>query len=413
MPKQNSILDVLVICVKWRKAIFWQVAVVCLIALVLCMTVPEWYKSEAKIIPPTEEGGPSFLSSLISQIPMPTSFLGLAGASNTASLSMAILQSRTMMESVVNRFDLVNRYKAKNVEKAVRRLRKRCAFNLDEEGTISISVKDPTPFFHPRLATEKTKLLVRDMADFMIGQLDSINRTLLNQKARFIRQFYEKRYQENFAALQTEEEALRTFQEKFGTVALPEQTIAAIEAAAQLKADIMAKEIEIDILKQNFGTKNVNTMKAQASLESLNRQYNGLYGGNGMDKNKLLPAFQKIPSYGLEYARHIRNIKVQEILVELLLQQLEQARLEELKDTPTIQVLDSASLPIKRTSPQRALIMIATFLFSATVSGFLVVAADKIRELRSKKSSASETLHWIWDELSSDLKKIRFKRHVR
>jgi len=59
------------------------------------------------------------------------------------------------------------------------------------------------------------------------------------------------------------------------------------------------------------------------------------------------------------------------------------------------------------------LIMIATFLFSATVSGFLVVAADKIRELRSKKSSASETLHWIWDELSSDLKKIRFKRHVR
>jgi tyrosine-protein kinase Etk/Wzc len=413
MPKNDYLLDTLALCVKWRKAICLQVAGVCLIALVFCFMVPEWYKSEARIIPPSGEEGTSFLSSLMSQIPLSSSLFGMAGMSSSASLSMAVLESRSMMESTVQAFDLVRRYRAKNIEKAVRILKKRCAFNLDEKGIIRISVAEKTRYFHSAETTRQTKSMARDMVTFMVNRLDSVNRTLANEKARGIRIFYEKRYSENLALLQSYEENLRRIQEKYGTVALPQQTIAAIAAAARMKADLMAKEMEIGVFNQNFGPNNTNTRKAQVELDYLKIQYNRLYREDPLDPDKLLPGFQSIPSYALDYARSIRNIKVQEILVELLLNQLEQARLQELKDTPTIQVLDPANLPVKKTRPQRALVMVLAFLFSMTFSMFTAVLVEKTRGMKNDKSPRSETFRWMARELSGDLKKLRLKKHAR
>jgi uncharacterized protein involved in exopolysaccharide biosynthesis len=318
-----------------------------------------------------------------------------------------------MLESTVRAFDLTRRYRAKNIEKAAKILKKRCAFNLDEKGIIRISVTEKTSLFHSAEATRQTKALARDMVAFMVNRLDSVNRTLANEKARGIRIFYEKRYSENLALLQSSEDGLRRLQEKHGTVALPQQTLAAISSAARLKADMMAKEMEIGIFNQNFGPNNANTQKSQVELDYLRQQYNRLYREDPLDPNKLLPGFQSIPAFGLDYARSIRNIKVQEILVELLLNQLEQARLQELKDTPTIQVLDPPNLPIKKTRPLRALIMALAFIFSAGFSMFVAVLAEKTRSLKTDRSPQSETIRWMARELSKDLEKIRLKKHAR
>ena len=52
--------------------------------------------------------------------------------------------------------------------------------------------------------------------------------------------------------------------------------------------------------------------------------------------------FSKVPEVGLELARQTRALKVQETLVTLLAQQLEQAKINEAKDMPNVQVLDRA-----------------------------------------------------------------------
>lgn len=410
MQKQNYLINTLAVCVKWRKIIFWQVLLVCIITIGLLFIVPEWYRSTAKIIPATEEENSTIISSLISQLPIPSNLLGMAGASGNATLSMAILESRTIMEATVNRFGLVRRYKAKDIEKAAKILRKRSHFELDDEGTISISFTDRTRYFHSKSNANQTRILVRNITNNFVSQLDSMNRNLLNRKARDIRQFYEKRYAENMDTLKVMENAFRRFQEKNGTIALPEQTIATIQAAAQLKADIISKEIETGILKQYFGSNNFTTIKNQSELDGLRGQYESLFLENALEPNKLLPAFQKIPSYGLEYARYIRDIKVREILVTLLLQQLEQARLQELKDTPTIQILDSANLPIKRDKPRRAITLILTFLFSFLFSTMLALSMERIREMNLKKSGEEETIRWMIREFKGDINKLRFRK---
>ena len=59
-----------------------------------------------------------------------------------------------------------------------------------------------------------------------------------------------------------------------------------------------------------------------------------------------------IPSLALEYARRMREVKVQETLFTLLTSQHEQAKLSEARDTPTVQVLDPAVPAEKKIRPR-------------------------------------------------------------
>src|SRR5205823_13785146 len=66
---------------------------------------------------------------------------------------------------------------------------------------------------------------------------------------------------------------------------------------------------------------------------------------------------QKVPSAGLEYIRKLREVKYREALFELLAKQYEAARIDEAKDSATIQVLDKAVPPEQRSWTLRAFVI--------------------------------------------------------
>jgi uncharacterized protein involved in exopolysaccharide biosynthesis len=89
-----------------------------------------------------------------------------------------------------------------------------------------------------------------------------------------------------------------------------------------------------------------------------------------------LPLSQ-IPDLTLQYAVLLRNLKIQEVIFELLSQQLEMYRLQAQRDTPTISLLDSARAPEQAFKPRKRLIVITAFLFSFLLaSGYVVVRAS-------------------------------------
>jgi len=59
-----------------------------------------------------------------------------------------------------------------------------------------------------------------------------------------------------------------------------------------------------------------------------------------------------LPPVGTELGRLIRDVKVQETIYSLLASQYEQARIEEARDTPTVQILDYATPPEKKYKPK-------------------------------------------------------------
>ncbi len=376
--REKKSINYLYILLGHWKTIIITFIVVSVITAGISLTLPRWYRAQTTILPPTSEEGKLGLSSLVGNLPFATA-LGLGEAQKDTDLLLAILKSRTVMESVCTKFNLIKRYKTKNMEETVKALRKHVAVRVDDEGTVTVMVETGTPFLASKEKVDEAKELSKDMANFFIQELDRINRKLKTEKAHNFRIFVEKRYHQNLADLHRAEDNLKQFQEKYGIVALPEQTKATITTGVELKAQVFAKEIETRFLRNYVGTSHVDYVKVKNELKELRRKYNEFkrgvdtekIAGKGESKSLFLP-FRKIPDFEVQYLRLFREMTFQEKLLEFLLPEYEQAKIQEARDTPTVQVLDKAVRPERKYKPKRALIVIFYGFMSIVLSSAVI-----------------------------------------
>jgi len=326
------------------------------------------------------------------------------------------LNSRTMMEIVAKKFNLKDRFQTENMEETIRVLRDRYSIKVNDEGTVTLYTEAKTPFLSNRSEKDEARKLAKEMANFFIKELDRLNNEIRVEKAKNSRIFIEKRYLQNLDDLKIAEEALRNFQEKFGVIALPEQTAAAITTAAELKSQIMAKEVEIGVLKKNVSETHVSLIRAKTELNELQKKYDEfIYGkqlqGNVENKkpnaDELFLPFDQVPDLGLQYARLYREVMMQQKLMEFLLPQYEDAKIQEAKETPTIQVLDPAVRPIKKSRPKRAIFVIIAGLATFMVSIVFITVYERIQLLSELDQQKYEKIKNVLNILKSDFRLFR------
>ncbi len=140
-------------------------------------------------------------------------------------------------------------------------------------------------------------------------------------------------------------------------IQLDSQARALIESAAQLRAQIAAKEVQIQSLRTYATAENSELVQAERELERLQTQLAKLGGSANIDEGLLVPKGQ-VPAAGLEYVRKLRDVKYNETIFEILARQFELAKLDEAKQGAVVQVVDAAIPPDRRSFPKRALIVI-------------------------------------------------------
>jgi uncharacterized protein involved in exopolysaccharide biosynthesis len=89
----------------------------------------------------------------------------------------------------------------------------------------------------------------------------------------------------------------------------------------------------------------------------------------------------QVPDLGMELVRLLREVKIQETVFELLTQQYELAKVNEVKDMQTIQILDSAKVPDKKAKPKRMLIVFTTAVLSFLIALLLAFLRQKFDRL--------------------------------
>jgi len=152
----------------------------------------------------------------------------------------AILHSRTVGEKVVEKTDLMKVYSTTSKEEAIRELVSHTKVKVTDEGLVSLAFED------------KDRDRAARVAILFIEELDHINRTANTSRARNTRLFIEKRMEKTQKDLTLAEENLRNFQEEHKAISLDEQMKTAIQAAADLKAEMVLNEIELNVLSQNL-----------------------------------------------------------------------------------------------------------------------------------------------------------------
>ena len=365
--EEIDLVDYTKILWEQRKIILINVVTVTLLSLVISLIMPKTYTSSTVLMPPSSESGSDIFGAL-NYLP----FGGLLPKTKDETSSMiAILKSRTLLESVIRRFDLIKFYNTINMEYALESLVSDLEIEVEKEGTIRISVDVDTDWFHPESDEKKAQTLSAEMAKYIVTQLDIINKSLQIEQASFHRIFIEERYAETINALSNAEDSLKAFQEEYNMIALPEQTLAAIESASSIKGQIVANEVKLGVLKATLNSSHPDIENIKKENIELNKIMDELEHGldpENISKRNIFPAFVDVPDLGVRLIRLQREVEMQNTLFIFLTQQYEEAKIEESKDTPTIQILDDASIPERKSSPRRMLIVVISFSISLIIT---------------------------------------------
>lgn len=365
--------------VKIAGMVFFVSAMVAVISLIM----PKTFRATAVIMPSESEEATGLFQALQG---LPISGLSIGTNTTDTNRLLAILGSRRVREKIVEQFDLIKVYEVETMEEALAALDNNLHFGLQEEGTIRVDVDVKTPWFSSEESDSSARGLSADMANSLIGEVDLVNKELNSTSARLQRTFIEERLEQNRKDLTKAEERLRRFQERYGTISLPVQTEATIKMAAELNAQILANEVTYEALKVLRNPDSPELKRVELEIAAARQKLSAIEKRLPEDPGYLqgpFPILSEVPDLSMQLVRLERDIEVQNQLYAFLVEQYEQARIQEARDTPTIQVLDWAKDPEKKYRPHRTLMVIVSFVLSSVLSVVGILFWEKWKELDS------------------------------
>ena len=368
---QTHFLDYLIIFYKRKKLIIYMTFGAAVVSAIIVLLLSDVFMSEARIMPPSQ--GNAAAAQLLNQFTGGLSLSSILGG-GTSDLYAGMLQSRSVLDGVISKFDLMKLYEEDNLIDTREELKDNIKVDTDpKSGIVTVSVYDKDP---KRAA---------NMANAFVDELKKLSSGLAISDAAQRRLYYEEQLKATKLNLEKAEEALKAFGEKTGVLQVEEQGKAVFEGIAALRAQIAAKEVEIKVMKSYSTPNNPDLQKLEDALRALRAEANKLEakGGSGFDP---LMSAGRMPAAAMEGLRLMRDVKFNEKLFEMLMALYETAKLDEAKTASIIQVVDTAIPSDKKAKPKRALLV----LLAMSAGFFMSVFTVLILETKEKIANAPE-----------------------
>jgi tyrosine-protein kinase Etk/Wzc len=372
-------IDLIRIVFRWRKPAAVFVCGVVLAALIYCLVTPNEYTAVATLMPGSTPGEASPMQNMAGSFLNQFGFGGMfrGAATNPADVFANTLRSRFVARNVVNELGLVELFdvKEKNpfraLEKATKDLRDITTVDVSDMLLISVGV------------TYQDPVMAAKIANVFIDELEKANQQFSLSSAKNAREFVELRLASTEESLHDAQTKFTEFQQEHGAVALDEQSRVTVEAVARLEGEILAMEAKRDALSATHTPSYSILRELDLTIDALRKKVRGLtMAGGGDEENPdggegvlsemgVFIPLGDVPAMAAEYARLLLDVKTQASVLEILVQQHEQLKIEEAKDVPTIQILDRAVAPIEKSKPYRTVIMIVA-IFVGLVGSFVL-----------------------------------------
>ncbi|HVO78825.1 MAG TPA: Wzz/FepE/Etk N-terminal domain-containing protein [Candidatus Bathyarchaeia archaeon] len=375
-----DVLEILLVLARRKKLILQITAGTTILAAIIVFLAPKQYTAAATILPPQQNQ--SVVSSMLGQMAGAQALdLRDLGLKNPSDVFVAMLKSRTVEDALVNRFDLRKVYNVQRYQDARRTLEKRSEIDPEKEGLISIQVSDRDP---ARAAA---------IANAWVEELRALSQGLALSEAAQRRAFFEQKLAAEREELAKAEAAMKAVEEKTGVIQPDAQTRALIGAVADVRAQIAAKQVQLQSLRSYGTDNNPEVKRAQRELAELQAQsaklsQMGRSGPTAEEGNVEVPT-RRVAGASLEYLRVARDLKYHESLYDFLSRQLEAARLDEANNAVLVQVVDHAVEPERKSSPQRLLIVAVTAVLTFLVVCFAVLVQEAVRRRREDPVEAA------------------------
>jgi tyrosine-protein kinase Etk/Wzc len=359
-PREISVLDILIIFARRKRMILTFTAACAVISAIISLLLPKQYTAQVTLLTPQQSSSAtSVLSSQLGGLGSVAALAGGGGAfglKNPNDMYVALLQSRTVEDAMVQRFGLMKEYRARFLSGARKVLESHSVVDgTNKDSLIHIRVQDRDP------------KQAADLANGYVEEFRRLSERLAITEASQRRLFFQQQLEQSKNELANAEEAQKQTEQKTGLIQLDAQARVLIETAAALRAQITAKEVQIQSLQTFATNENAQLVQAQQELDSLRVQLHKLGGTEEGPESALFVPKGKVTEAGLEYVRRLRDVKYYETIFEILARQFELAKLDEARQGALIQVVDGAVPPDSRSFPDRVLIVVG-----ATALGFIL-----------------------------------------
>lgn len=376
--KDFNLFDVISVVLKyWRKIALWML-IASIVFVVFILLAPQYWLSTAVIMPVEDTQTSTISLSSASGLlgSLGSSLLGSKAAS-AADYYESILKSREFNERVIRHFNLIQYYKiddpdtVKAMDMALKNLYKHL---------LKTNIDDPTSQITISIET-KNKYLSRDIANYYCSELDEYNHKRSMTKGKLNRIFLEKRVQELDADIDSLTNYLKEFQTKYKVVDVENQISATVQTYSTVVEEQIKKDLELQYSKKFLDTNSPSVDKIRTEKDVIDSKLREMEtGGKGISEYQI--ALSKLPAISRDYIRLKMNLEIKQKIYEFVYPQYEASKIQELKDTPTIQIIDKAREAGLRYKPKRGRFCVIAFI----ITFILIVTGLSIYEyLLTKK----------------------------
>lgn len=367
-----GLLDLVLVLIEHWKSLLLLPLLAGSAALAITFAIQPTFTSTARfLVPQQSAGGAGILMQQLGSLGGLAS--AAAGLKNPADQYVGLLASRTVADTLIERFKLRDLYEVELQDEARLELADHTDLSAGvKDGIISVSVRDNDP---ERAA---------EMANAYVEELRRMLSTASLSDASQRRVFFEAELRKVQEQLVRAEIALKSTGVSVSTLRVEPR--AALEELARLRAAVSAGEIRVAAARGVMADSNPDLQQAIRELQALRAQ---------LAKAERGPARDSGDGSNEDYISRYRDYKYQEALFQIVAKQYELARLDEAGEGVRVQVVDEAVPADRKSSPRRGLTAVAisvmTFL---ALASFLVLreilksdrspaAAGRMRRLRA------------------------------
>jgi uncharacterized protein involved in exopolysaccharide biosynthesis len=319
-----------------------------LAAFGIASLIPPTFTAKTTLLPPQQSQ--SSAATALSQL---GALAGLAGGTaairSPADQYVALMQSVSVTDRIVEEFKLLDVYDVRFREDARRELANNVRISAGKkDGLIVVEVDDGD---RDRAAA---------IANALVAGLRQVTSNLAISEAQQRRVFFETQLQQAKEKLTLAQIALQASGINEG--ALKAEPKAAAEGYARLRAELTSAEIRFQAMRRILAENSPELSQQQAVLRALR------------DEIDRLERQVSVNRQSDDYITKYREFKYQETLFELLARQYELARLDESREGALIQVVDVATSPERKSKPKRGAIAMITTLLTGISIAFVILA---------------------------------------
>jgi len=404
MDDEINLIDLIYPIYQRRKFIICFCLIVAIATGIWGKFLPKTYEATAVILPVSDQKS-STLTSLSSTLEM----FGLSGVGSSTSTSTksfeAVLKSKELAGKVLRRYNYFSMMgiSAKGENSSIKSLAQRVTVTTSKTTpTMSVTIQDQDPVF------------ASDLANSYIKALDRYNLTYSFTTARSLREYIEKRMDEADKELNQAQVELREFQEKNNAISISQQAAATLEVLGQMEAQRVALEVQKATKEKFYKGPHIQIEQLEAQMEALQKNIDSLtYSETGSvpikneeGKVEFYIPLTRVPGLNFEESRLLLKVKAKTGVVTLLTTQLEQARLDEAKDMPTINVLEWSYPPNNPVKPKIKNNVMLSIVVSFFIGIFIVFFMEFIHRMDQDPETAPK-----WLEMKNGIVGLlRFKK---